>query len=373
MEPMLSEDAIAELEKQQYRIVGERKHSAVKVCGWTKNMLRGKGGCYKLKFYGIRSHQCLQMTTSMSCANRCVFCWRGRKAPVSKEWRWGMDDPEDIIEESLEAQRHLLYGFGGHPTADKQLYEESKDVKHVALSLSGEPITYPLINEAVAGFHRRGISTFLVTNAQHADEIRDLAPVTQLYLSVDAPSEELLKEIDRPLFPDYWERLLRSLDHAREKRGRTTIRITAIKGMNMVDPAGYAELILRGDPDFVEVKAYMFVGASRQALSIKNMPYHEEVESFAKEILEHLPEYGLADEHKPSRVVLLAKKQYYDEEKKSWETWIDFDAFFKRWKDYESGKARDIPTEECSVRWTRGHVAKDLEVAEGDVEEKDLD
>src|SRR5437870_4544521 len=73
-----------ELEKQQYRMCCH--HSAVKVCGWTKNMLRGEGGCYKFTFYGIRSHQCLQMTTSMFCASRCTFCWRGEKAPVSKDW-----------------------------------------------------------------------------------------------------------------------------------------------------------------------------------------------------------------------------------------------------------------------------------------------
>ncbi|MBD3209615.1 4-demethylwyosine synthase TYW1 [Candidatus Woesearchaeota archaeon] len=370
---MLGPEAIAELEKQQYRILGDNKHSAVKVCGWTKNMLRGKGGCYKLKFYGIRSHQCLQMTTSMSCANRCVFCWRGRKAPVAKKWRWGMDEPEDIIKGALDAQEHLLYGFGGHPTADKQLYEESKEVRHVALSLSGEPITYPRINEVVAGFHKRGISTFMVTNAQYTDEIRDLAPVTQLYLSVDAPSKDLLKKIDKPLFPDYWERFLGSLDGLAKKKGRTTIRITAIKGMNMVSPEGYAELVRRGDPDFVEVKAYMFVGASRQVLSIKNMPYHDEVKAFAEAILAHLPGYALADEHKPSRVVLLAKKQYYDEARKSWETWIDFNAFFQRWAAYEAGECRDIPSEECSVRWTSAHAARDLEVAEGDIEEKDLD
>jgi len=62
-----------ELRKQGYRLVGG--HSAVKICEWTRNSLRGKGACYKYAFYGIRSHQCLQMTTSMFCASRCKFCW----------------------------------------------------------------------------------------------------------------------------------------------------------------------------------------------------------------------------------------------------------------------------------------------------------
>ncbi len=31
-----------------------------------------------------------------------------------------------------------------------------------------------------------------------------LVPVTQLYVSVDAATPETLKQVDRPLFSDYW-------------------------------------------------------------------------------------------------------------------------------------------------------------------------
>src|SRR3989344_5316598 len=71
-------------------------------------IIRGKQGCYKLKFYGIMSSQCLQMTTSLSCANQCVFCWRDYKAPVSKEWKWRIDDPELILTESLKMHHQLM-------------------------------------------------------------------------------------------------------------------------------------------------------------------------------------------------------------------------------------------------------------------------
>lgn len=57
-----------------YRIVGS--HSGVKLCRWTKSMLRGRGGCYKHTFYGIESHRCMETTPSLACANKCVFCWR---------------------------------------------------------------------------------------------------------------------------------------------------------------------------------------------------------------------------------------------------------------------------------------------------------
>ena len=57
-----------------YRVVGS--HSGVKLCRWTKSMLRGRGGCYKHTFYGIESHRCMETTPSLACANKCVFCWR---------------------------------------------------------------------------------------------------------------------------------------------------------------------------------------------------------------------------------------------------------------------------------------------------------
>lgn len=332
---MLPEHARQELERQQYRIVGT--HSAVKPCGWTKKMLRGQGGCYKLKFYGIMSHQCMQMTTSMSCANRCVFCWRGYKAPVSKEWKWHVDDPRTILEGSLAAHHQLLVGFKGNEEA--RLYEQSTEVKHVALSLTGEPITYPRINEIIRLFHEQGISTFLVTNATYPDQIRDLAPVTQLYLSVDAPNKELLKQVDVPLFRDYWERLNRSLDHLREKEYRTCIRLTIIKGLNDVEPAAYAGLITKGEPDFLEVKGYMHVGASQKRLQRRHMPSHAEVLRFARRVLEHLDDYELVSEHIPSRVVLLARKRFRIDGE--WRTWIDFDRFTKLAKESDDFSAME--------------------------------
>ncbi|MBR9692324.1 4-demethylwyosine synthase TYW1 [Candidatus Woesearchaeota archaeon] len=322
---MLTQEAKEELIRQQYRVVGE--HSAVKICGWTKNMLRGRGGCYKLKFYGIMSHQCLQMSTSLSCANRCMFCWRGYKAPVSKEWKWGVDDPAMILDGSLAAQESLLTGFGGHDEVHTAMHDQSKEVKHVALSLTGEPIIYPRINELLALFDKRGISTFMVTNAQYAEQIKNLAPVTQLYLSLDAPNKKLLKKVDVPLFTDYWERLNKSLEYLAEKQQRTCIRLTAIKGVNMIEPENYAALIRKGSPDFIEIKSYMHVGASRKFLGQENMPLHEEIIAFTKEILEHLPDYELVSEHIPSRVVMVVKKKY--KKAGEWFTWIDFPKYKK--------------------------------------------
>ncbi len=321
----LSESAKNSLIRQHYRIVGS--HSAVKTCHWTKHMIRGKGGCYKLTFYGIMSNQCMQMSTSISCANRCSYCWRDYKSPVSKEWRWDADDPLFILENSLKAHKKLLIGFKGSDTANKGAYKGSQTVKHVALSLTGEPIIYPKINELISLFNKQGISTFLVTHAQYPEQIRDLNPVTQLYVSLDGATKSQLKSMSLPLFSDHWERLNKSLGYLSKKKQRTTIRLTLVKGMNDSDLEGCAELIKKGSPDFIEVKAYMFVGASMRRLKRENMPEHADVISYAKSLAKHLPDHDLVAEHIPSRVVMLAKKKFMIDG--AWHTWIDFPKYHK--------------------------------------------
>ena len=51
-------------------------------------------------------------------------------------------------------------------------FAEGMDPQHCALSLVGEPIMYPEINALIRLLHQKGISTFLVTNAQFPDAIK---------------------------------------------------------------------------------------------------------------------------------------------------------------------------------------------------------
>ena len=320
--PQLLKGQQKQLHKQGYRMIGN--HSAVKICEWTKHMLRGNGGCYKYVFYGIRSHQCLQMTTSMFCASRCKFCWRGQKAPVSKSWYGTIDNEEHIINHSIDEHLKLLEGFKGkgYDSANKKNISEMNNIRHVALSLTGEPITYPKINEILKAFHKRRISTFLVTNAQYPEQIEKIDNVTQLYLSIDAPNKELMKKIDRPLFDDYWERMNKCLELLSTRKYRTCIRLTLIKNENMTDLEGYAKLIRKGNPNVLELKSYVWVGASQDHYKVENMPFIEDIREFTNKLLEKLPEYEIMREHLPSRVILLIKK---DLNKKCW---INFPKFF---------------------------------------------
>lgn len=317
----LNDKQKSQMTKQGYRLVGD--HSAVKICEWTKKSLRNDGNCYKYAFYGIRSHECLQMTTSMYCASACTFCWRGEKAPVSKEWYGEVDDPAKIIDDSILAQKKLLTGFGSHPTSSDTQKAEANNPRHVALSLTGEPITYPKMNEILHEFHKRRISTFIVTNAQFPEAIEVLDDVTQLYLSIDAPTKEKLKRIDRPLFKDYWERMNACLDLLKTRKYRTCIRLTMIKEENMAEIKEYANLIRRGSPDFIELKSYMWVGASQEQYEVQNMPYLEDMKVFMDDLLKEMPEYEYLSTHPRSRAILLGKKSLNKKH------WINFPKFFE--------------------------------------------
>ena len=201
---MVTPQLRAALTKQGYKILGS--HSGVKLCRWTKAQLRGRGGCYKHSFYGIESHRCMEATPSLACANKCVFCWRHHTNPVGREWRWQMDDAETLVESAVSEHRGMIKQMKGVPGVIPERFDEGMDPRHCALSLVGEPIMYPEIDKFVGLLHQRRISTFLVTNAQFPDAIKNLPAITQLYVSVDAATPETLKAIDRPLFGDYWVR-----------------------------------------------------------------------------------------------------------------------------------------------------------------------
>ncbi|MBI2102003.1 4-demethylwyosine synthase TYW1 [Candidatus Woesearchaeota archaeon] len=308
---MITADVRLILKRQQYETVGS--HSRVKTCHWTKSDLRGEGGCYKSRFYGINSHQCIQMTPTFTCNNACVFCWRDLRYHTEPAMENGIDKPADIVEGTIEAQRRLLSGFGGNEKTPSEKFERAMAPQHVAISLDGEPTLYPKLAELVNEYRKRNFSTFVVSNGLLPERIEKLLeePPTQLYISVDAPNEELFNVIDRPIIKNAWQGLVKTLGmlpKLREKM-RTVLRFTLIKGMNMVYPGQWAQIIKMSQPMFVEVKAYMWVGMSRERLEQENMPLHDEVRQFALEIARHAG-YRLVDEHEPSRVVLLMKEDF---------------------------------------------------------------
>lgn len=301
----LTRTQVEKLESSGYRFVGSHNHAAAKICHWTKQSILDRGVCYKEKFYGIKSHRCLQMAPAVpNCQQKCEFCWRDLSY-TQTQWEGEYDDPKTIIDEAIEAQNNLLCGFFGNDKANKEKLEESKTPTNAAISLAGEPMLYPEIDELIAEFNRRNFTTFVVSNGQCVDKLKNLENEPyQLYLSLDAPTKKIYDEVCQPQISEGWDNLNQSLDTLASFNSRTCIRTTCVKGRNMINPEKYGELIKKSNPDFVEIKAYMCVGSSRYRLTPDNMPTFDEVKSFAQKIGENCGK-KIVNESEVSRVVLL--------------------------------------------------------------------
>jgi tRNA wybutosine-synthesizing protein 1 len=312
METLASSLLIDALKRQKYHFVG--RHSAVKRCRWFHETLVHDRVCYKQKFYGIKTHQCIQMTpAAFYCTQQCLFCWRAQSGELQASWEetsmstW--DSPEEIVQESLKAQHAILSGYGGNPGTNWQKYREALRPKHVAISLAGEPTLYKPLGELIQVFHKNGFTTFLVSNGTLPSALAKLTEEpTQLYISVCAPDEETYKHACRPHISRGWKKLNETLSLLPSFKCPTVMRITSVRGLNMKNALGYAALVEKANPTYVEAKAYMHVGFSRLRLDHEAMPSHSEMREFSTQLANETG-YNFIDESPESRVVLLSKLQ----------------------------------------------------------------
>ena len=312
MEDYIPSALLQIMKKHKYHLIG--KHSAVKRCKWLYESLIHDRSCYKQKFYGIKSHQCIQMSPSLFyCTQQCLFCWRAQSGDLQIKWnemnlpKW--ESADEIVQESLKAQARILSGYNGHPKINWKKVTEAFNPKHVAISLAGEATLYEHLEELIRLFHHRGFTTFLVSNGTIPSKLADLSEEpTQLYISVCAPNEEIFKRVCRPQVPKAWEKLNETLSLLPSFLCPTVTRMTLVKGHNMELVDGYAELVEKAEPTYIEAKAYMHVGFSGLRLDYENMPSHEEVLDFARRLTDRTG-YVVIDEAVESRVVLLSKRK----------------------------------------------------------------
>jgi tRNA wybutosine-synthesizing protein 1 len=217
------------------------------------------------------------------------------------------DSPEEIIKESIKAQLEILSGYKGNPKTDKRKFRESLTPRHTAISLTGEPTLYKYVGDLIHAFHRKGFTTFLVSNGTEPSALAKLEEEpTQLYISVCASNEEGFKQVCRPQIPKAWEKLNETLELLPSFKCPTVIRITLVRGLNMKNTSGYGKLVEKANPTYIEPKAYMHVGFSRLRLGYEAMPNHQEICEFATQIAKETG-YNIIDESQESRVVLLSK------------------------------------------------------------------
>ncbi len=342
---MIPEKVKKVLKKQHYGLVG--RHSAVQICRWTKKSMRDEGVCYKEKFYGIKSHQCCQMTPAvMWCPNKCLHCWRAVELTIGDKLGEGIDSPKEIIDGCIKAQRKLLTGFKkskekrNFSRANMEKWEEAQEPMQFAISLSGEPFIYDKIGELIEELRKRGKTNFVVTNGLYPEKIKELAEKkqlpTQLYISVNTPNKEMYEKFHRSSMKDAWEKLNQSLEimseltpqaytqkgHENLSQGpdkssakistrgkcRTIFRMNLVKGLNMENKMikEYAELIKKAKPMFVEVKGFMSVGFARDRLGYDKMPTDKEMLEFVKKLGKETG-LKLLDSHEFSRAYILGK------------------------------------------------------------------
>jgi len=290
--------------KQGYLFFSPKSSAALKPCLWCKRALTGGEMCYKHQFYGIDSHRCVQMTPTLKCNQRCLFCWRSfeHESVEAEEC-----PPETILAGMHKLQKKALAGYNAvlDNTVTDERWQEALKPRHVAISLSGEPTLYSRLPELVDLFNTNGYTTFVVSNGTNPDMIAQCRPFQQ-YISLDAPDVEIYEKTCRPMgdAEAFWDRIRESLGHLRAKR--SAVRITLVKGVNDTDTEGYARLLQDAGATYIEVKGYMYLGYSRNRLQRKNMPEHAQVRGFAERIAASC-DYKIRDENPLSRVVCMER------------------------------------------------------------------
>jgi tRNA wybutosine-synthesizing protein 1 len=300
--------------RQRYRLVGA--HSAVKTCTWVGKALRSSGAehCYKQRFYGVPTHRCLQMTPSLGhCTQSCVFCWRATPETLGVGWEQTQpirvgDDPDAIVEGAIAAHRRLIYGWGGNPRVSEQFLKEALDPVHAAISLEGEPTLYRRLGDLVQSFKAHGFrSVFIVTNGTNPDVLKNLGTEpSQLYVSLCAPDEATYEATCRPMVPGAWGHVMETLDLFHSFRCPTVIRQTLVPKLNMANIEGYAGLVKRAEPTYVEPKGAMSVGFARKRFAYEEMASHADIRAFGARLAEETG-YALIDEQYESNIVLLSR------------------------------------------------------------------
>jgi tRNA wybutosine-synthesizing protein 1 len=308
----------SKLQKAKY---GVYNHSAVELCHWTKKSFANEGNCYKHKFYGISTHQCMEMTpAAMNCENRCVYCWRPTEFYDTLEMPPELvDEPDVIVQKLLHERKKLINGFYGNNKNEKKKIDESLLPTHYAISLSGEPTMYPKLPQLIRYLKnlKATKSIFLVTNGQEplmlhrlADE--DALP-TQLYLSSNASNRRMFYRINRPRHGDAWERWCESLRFLATVDTRTVLRMTMIREYNDNTEIikELAEMMRQANPHFIELKSYMHIGMSTQRLEKNNMLEMREIRNFASQLHDKMTDFSIMDESEISRIVVLQNDKRY--------------------------------------------------------------
>ncbi|MDH2901258.1 MAG: radical SAM protein [archaeon] len=232
-------------------------------------------------------------------------------------------ESKELVEKLVASKRDII-----------DVHLEAARPKHVAISYDGEPTMYSRLPELISEFRKRGISTFVVTNGTFPERIIEMQETgtlpTQLYVTMAAPDKETYLRVCssvKPYFPvhdDHWERLNRTLSLLSSLDCRTVIRITSVRGLNMIKPEAYREKVMKANPSFLEVKGFSIsgnapriserlgetdIGATDPSLlkiAFQYAPTHDEIMDFARAISGDFSLFPLVSESRLNRQALMS-------------------------------------------------------------------
>ena len=241
---------------------------------------------------------------------------------LKSEVSLSIDSSRKMIEELVASREDII-----------NVHVEAAEPKHVAVSYDGEPTMYTRLGELIDEFRKRNISTFVVTNGTFPERIQELKESgnlpTQLYVTLAAPDKETYIKVCssvQPYFPvheDHWMRLNKTLGLLSSLGCRTVVRITSVRGVNMINPEGYRKIVQRASPSFLEVKGYSISGNAPRIserlgkthmgpknhdlmkIALKYAPTHEEMLDFARKISDSFSLFPMISESLVNRQVLM--------------------------------------------------------------------
>ncbi len=138
-------------------------------------------------------------------------------------------------------------------------HSEAMNPNHAAISLDGEPLLYPEINDLVGEFRKRKMTTFIVTNSTMPKVIEKMDTLpSQYYFTLAAPDKKTYQKTCRPMIKDGWNRVLDTMNLIESLDCRTLIRLTAVKELNINETLirEYAKIVEKANPNFFEIKGF---------------------------------------------------------------------------------------------------------------------
>ncbi|EGO58977.1 hypothetical protein NEUTE1DRAFT_136056 [Neurospora tetrasperma FGSC 2508] len=70
------------------------------------------------------------MTPSLSCSNKCVFCWRHGTNPVGTSWRWVVDPP-DLIFNGIKENQYKKIKLRQKELLDRDVVEHEREIREL--------------------------------------------------------------------------------------------------------------------------------------------------------------------------------------------------------------------------------------------------